>query len=407
MGAAANSVGATTTFAAMPFPDEPDDDAGFIPPLPQDDRLWRHPSEMAGPRAAPTPVPRLRSSHAGLIAFLLIGAVSATMVLAALGALGNDSTSTTTELAVGPAAGSLPTEIVQSLGPAIVQITVDGPSQSRVVTGLLVRSDGHVITAADPLRDARSLTVTLQDGRSFNAILVGMDAADDLAVIDIEASGLSTPKLGDARSVDQGETVFVIGRTGNDRKSWVASARLQSTDVQLVTNDGTAMHGMIGSTLDTVPPTPSAVLCTSTGNVIGILTSRASTSGRNAALTSAPSTLALPQDVNAFAHSMEWTTHVADDLIEYGRVHYAWLGVMSSDAPDGGAMMTAVVADGPAQRAGIREGDIITAVNDRTISTSADLLVSLRSFSANDVVVLTVQRGDQQLRISATLSDRT
>jgi putative serine protease PepD len=407
VGAAANSVGATTTFAGMPLPDDPDDDAGFIPPLPQDDRLWRHPSEMAGPRGAPTPVPRRRSPHSGLIAFLLIGAVTATMTIAALGAFTSGGSPSGTELAVGPAAEILPANVVATLGPAVVQITVDGPSQSTVVTGLLVRPDGHVITAADPLRDARSLTVTLADGRSFNATLVGIDAADDLALIDIEASGLTTPTLGDASRVGPGETVFVISRTESDRRSWVAAATFQSTDLRLETNDGSSMHGMIGSTLDSVPPTPSAVLCTSEGTVIGILTSRAAAIDRKMVLESAPSTLALPQAVNAFAHSMSWTTHVVDDLIEHGRVHYAWLGVMSTDAQDGGALVTSVVADGPADSAGIRENDVITALNDRPIKQTEDLLVALRLFSANDLVALSIVRGDQRLLLTAQLSDRT
>ena len=167
------------------------------------------------------------------------------------------------------------------------------------------------------------------------------------------------------------------------------------------------MHGMIGSTLDSVPPTPSAVLCTSEGTVIGILTSRAAAIDRKMVLESAPSTLALPQAVNAFAHSMSWTTHVVDDLIEHGRVHYAWLGVMSTDAQDGGALVTSVVADGPADSAGIRENDVITALNDRPIKQTEDLLVALRLFSANDLVALSIVRGDQRLLLTAQLSDRT
>lgn len=407
VGAAANSVGAAITFAPMPLPDDPDDDAGFVPPLPQEDRLWRHPSEMAGLRGAPAPVRRRRSTHSGLIAFLLISAVTATMTIAAVGAFTSESSRRSTELAVGPGAEILPAEVVATLGPALVQITVDGPSQSQVVTGLLVRSDGHVITAADPLRDARSLTVTLADGRSFNATLVGIDAADDLAVIDIEVAGLATPTFGDASSVNQGETVFVLSRTESDRRSWVAAATFQSTDLRIETDDGASMLGMIGSTLESIPPTPSAVLCTSDGNVIGILTSRTVATDRKATLSSVPSTLSLPRAVNAFAHSMSWTTHVVDDLIEHGRVHYAWLGVMSTDAPSGGAVMTSVVTDGPADRAGIRENDVITALGERPIKQSADLSLALRSFSADDVVAVAVLRGDQKLLLNVKLSDRT
>lgn len=406
MGAAANSVGATTTFAFMPFPDDPDDDAGFVPPLPQDDRLWRHPSEMMGMHAAPALPARRRSSRSGLIALFLIGTVAATVAIATIGALTSGTSSPSTELAIGPAADVLADEVVASLHPVIVQIKVDGPSQSEIVTGLLIRSDGHVITAADPLRDARALTVTLADGRSFNAVVVGTDAPDDLAVIDIEASGLSTPTFGDTANIDQGDTVFVVGRTREDRRSWIAAATFQATGMRLDTNDGTSLHDMIGSTLDVTPPTSSAVLCTSSGEVIGMLTSRSVATNRAAALSSAPSTLELPQAVNLFAHSMSWTTHVADDLIASGQVHHAWLGVMSTDAPSGGAEVQSVVQNGPAAKAGVREGDIITSLNDRSIATSSELLITLRSLPANEKTSISLLRGDQRLSVNVQLSDR-
>jgi S1-C subfamily serine protease len=80
---------------------------------------------------------------------------------------------------------------------------------------------------------------------------------------------------------------------------------------------------------------------------------------------------------------------------------------MSTDAPSGGAVMTSVVTDGPADRAGIRENDVITALGERPIKQSADLSLALRSFSADDVVAVAVLRGDQKLLLNVKLSDRT
>ena len=407
MGAAGNSERPTTTFASMPFPDEPDDDAGFVPLLPQDDRLWRHPSEMAGPNAAPS-VRRRRSPRTGLLALLVIGAVTALTATAALGgfdpgrAADGDSNSP-----VGPAAAALPSDAIAALAPALVQITIDGPSDSTVVTGLLIRSDGHVITAADPLEGARSLTVTTSDGRAFNARVVGTDAADDLAVVDIEAAGLPTPNFGEVGSIAQGETVYVISRTGADGRSWVAPAIFESAGMRLDSTDGTSMYDMIGSTLDTTPPTASAVLCTRQGEVIGLLTSRTAARTRSRAFSAAPSTLALPTSHTAFAHPVTWTNHVADDLIADGVVHHTWLGVISTNAPAGGALIESVVIGGPAARAGLTAGDRVTSIGGKSVSSSSDLLVALRQFSPEESVRIDFIRGDRSSTVKATLSDRT
>ncbi|MEI7623150.1 MAG: PDZ domain-containing protein [Actinomycetes bacterium] len=392
----------------MPFPDEPDDDAGFISPLPQDDRLWRHPSEMAGPNAALPSVRRRRSPATGLLALLVIGAVAAVTATAAIGRIDPGRAADSDQFAaVGPAASALTASTLAALAPTLVQITIDGPTDSKVVTGLLIRSDGHIITAADPLEGARSLTVTTSDGTAFNAIVIGRDTTDDLAVIDIEAAGLPTPSFGDISSITQGETVYVVSRNGNDSRAWVAPARFQSAGMRLNAPDGTSMYDMIGSTLDTPPPTASAVLCTGRGEVIGILTSRTAATTRSLAFSAAPSTLALPTSHTAFAHSMTWTNHVADDLITSGVVHHTWLGVMSSDAPAGGASIESVIPDGPAARAGLLAGDRITSLGGRTISSSSDLLVALRHFSPEELVKITVVRGDRSTTATVTLSDRT
>ena len=408
VGAAANSAGPTATFAPMPFPDDPDDDAGFVPPLPQDDRLWRHPSEMAGPNPISSRAKRRYSSRTGFFAVIAIGLIATTTGIAAVGILGSsDRAPRGTEFAVGPAAEALPETALSSLAPAIVQIKVDRASGSFVVTGLIIRSDGHVVTASDPLEGARSLTVTTADGRAFNATIVGTDPADDLAVIAIQGSGLPTPSFGDINSVAQGDTVFVVGRTPTDNRSWVASAIFQAVGVRLDTTDGSTLHDMIGSAIDVRPPTDSAVLCTKTGEVIGLLTSRAAAATRSAALAAVPSTLALPSATNSFAHSVAWTRHVVDDIIETGSVHHGWLGVMTTDAPEGGAAIESVTRYGPADRAGLIAGDRVTSLSNANLPTSSALVVALRNHAANDTITIGYVRNGIAATTFATLIDRS
>jgi len=392
----------------MPFPDDPDNDAGFVPPLPQDDRLWRHPSEMAGPNPPSAPSQRRRSSRTGLFAAIAIGIVVTTTGIAAVGILGSSNHSDQgTFFAIGPAADALPETALAALAPAVVQITIDRSANSFVVTGLIIRSDGHVITASDPLKGARSLTVTTADGRAFNATIVGTDPDDDLAVIDIEGSGLPTPSFGDIGSVAQGDTVFIVGRTDTDRRSWVTSGVFQSAGMRIDATDGSTLHDMIGSAIDVQPPTDSAVLCTWSGQVIGLVTSRAATATRSAASASVSSTLALPRATNSFAHSAAWTRHVADQIIDTGTVHHAWLGVMTTDAPDGGAAIESIVLGGPADRAGLIAGDHITSIGEQRLMTSSALVVALRNHHSNDNVTIGYVRDGVAASTLATLSDRT
>ena len=104
---------------------------------------------------------------------------------------------------------------------------------------------------------------------------------------------------------------------------------------------------------------------------------------------------------------MTWTNHVADDLINSGVVHHTWLGVMSSDATAGGASVESVIPNGPAARAGLTAGDRITSLGGRTISSSSDLLAALRHFSPEELVKITIVRGDRSTTATVTLSDRT
>lgn len=391
----------------MPFPDDPDNEAGFVPPLPQDDRLWRHPSEMAGPNPPSVATHHRRSSRTGLFAAIAIGLMMTTAGLGALGVFGSSTpTDQGTTFAIGPAAASLPETVLTSLAPAVVQIKVDRTSSSFVVTGLIIRSDGHIVTASDPLEGARSLTVTTADGRAYNAIVVGTDPADDLAVLDIDGAGLPTPTFGDVGSISQGDTVFVVSRTESDTRSWVASGVFQSVGMRLDATDGSTLHGMIGSAIDALPPTDSAVLCTKAGEVIGLTTSRDAITTRTAASLAVPSTLTLPSTANSFAHSASWTRHVADDIIDTGSVHHAWLGVMTSDAPDGGATIESVSPDGPAARAGLLAGDRITSLGEHNLPTSSSLVVALRNHNANDLVTVGYVRSGVAAKTSAKLSDR-
>lgn len=387
--------------------DDPEENAGFIPPLPKDDRLWRHPSEMTASQTfPPSPNPR-RSSHTGLVAFLFVGFMATAIGVAALSFRGPSSTPLGgTQFSLGPDATAITEADLNALTSTLVQITIDGPSGLTVATGLIVRSDGYVITSADPIKGARSITVTVADGRAFNAAVVGNDTADDLAVIAIAATGLPTPRLGTLASVRDGDTAYVVSRAAGDTRVWISAARIQSSGLRLTTSDGSSLHDMTQSTLDTPPPSLSAVLCNQAGEVIGLLTSRTPTATSRSELPSAPSTLALQRVHVAYAHPVSWMSHVAENIIATGVVHNASLGVMAADAVEGGASIESVNPEGPAAIAGLDVGDRVTSLAGKPVRSSSELIVILRRFSANDTVTIECMRGETSMSVAVTLGDR-
>jgi predicted metalloprotease with PDZ domain len=120
-----------------------------------------------------------------------------------------------------------------------------------------------------------------------------------------------------------------------------------------------------------------------------------------------PSTLALPSATNSFAHSVAWTRHVVDDIIETGSVHHRWLGVMTTDAPEGGAAIESVTRYGPADRAGLIAGDRIASLSGTNLPTSSALVVALRNHAANDTVTIGYVRNGVAATTFAKLIDRS
>jgi S1-C subfamily serine protease len=410
VAAAANSVRPTATVADMPFPDDPDDDARFIPPLPPDDRLWRHPSEMSGVDARATPAAtRGGSSRPALIAgiALLVGVAATLAILGATDSLGPTGSGTGSALSVNSSVEAVPAAVTDMMTAAVVQITADRSSGSVTVTGLMVRSDGHLVTTADGISDARSFTVTGSNGTAFNATLVGTDIGNDIAVLDIEGNGLPTATTGRPTDVTEGDTVFLVGRTADQVHPWATTGRVASSGVRLDSSNGSSLYDMIETGVASAPPISASVLCTSDGRVLGILTSRtpAVTSTATSSLVPVPFTDPAPTSV--WAIPIAHITRIADDIIDTGTVHHPWLGVVIDRAGSSGALIRTVATNSPAARAGLSEGDVITSVDETPIISTDDLVVVLRSHHPGDTVTIGFARNSIATRITATLSDHS
>jgi putative serine protease PepD len=422
----------------MAFPDDPDDESGFVPPLHPDDRLWRHPSEMAASnRATPAAaakaaapasdrvhsvgVPRVWTVAA---ASVLLGVAATLAILSVTGTFDGPSTRTVVEqVEADPVTGGTgEAAVTERVGPALVRVDAIRPTGTTTATGVVYRSDGHLLTTAGAVDGATSITVTTADGSVLPATLVGVDDTTDIAVLDVDRNDMTTAVMARVSDLAAGEQAITVERDPDATTPAVASGHVSALGLRIDTTDGSSLHDMIQAALETSPSSAGAVLCTGEGAVLGLVTDRQTTGsphytptsvavdGSTTTTSTAPSGMA-----TLYATPIDYASQVADELIDTGTVRHTWLGVLGDDLDPGaaavlgrsGATLTRVMADGPAAAAGLQEGDVVLALDGVQTTSMSSLVVALRSHRPGDVVAVTyVRDGDQQVAM-ATLTTRS
>jgi S1-C subfamily serine protease len=291
--------------------------------------------------------------------------------------------------------------VVETVGPTVVSIAVGtrtgGPRDGRIgaASGVIITPDGYVLTNSHVVHDAAELNVTLTDGRGFGATLVGEDAATDLAVIRVNASGLPAARLGASATLHVGQVVIAIGNP----------LGFQSTvSAGVVSAVGRALRSTQGRLIESVIQTDVAL---NPGNSGGpLVDSRARVVGINTAV------IAMAQGLS-FAIPIDTAQWVVPQLLTRGRVVRAYLGFAGQQRPldrrlarahqlptSQAVEIVGVEARGPASRAGLREGDLLVAVNDRPIATVDDVHRMLVAWPIGESLTVTVLRGATRLDVA-------
>jgi len=272
-------------------------------------------------------------------------------------------------------------------------------------SGVIISEKGYIVTNNHVVEEAQRLDVIYADGSKEEATLVGADRYSDLAVIKVEGPLPTVAELGDSSTLQPGEPVAAIGSPLGDFKGTVTVGVISALDRRLDTGQGYLMEDLIQTDAAINPGNSGGPLINALGQVIGINTAIV---GRSAYAGTVAEGL-------GFAIPSNTVKFVAQQLVEKGYVERPYLGIeyvtitprlaSAYDLPaDHGVYVRRVASGSPAAAAGLREGDIITAIDDQTIDEDNPLTNVLWRFHVGDEVRLTILRQGEELSLDVTLT---
>jgi S1-C subfamily serine protease len=304
-------------------------------------------------------------------------------------------------------------DIVRLLRPAVVRVQTEGarldilgrpvPTQG-VGTGVIIDDEGHIITNNHVVRLngalASRVVVTLSDDRTVSAEIVGTDPPSDLAVLQIEATGLAPATLGDVSQLQVGEEVVAIGYALDLPGGPTVTEGVVSAKGRVIEESPYSIVDAIQTDASINPGNSGGPLANLRGEIVGI----------NTAI------IGQAQNIG-FAISIDLAKPLVQEIIDSGMVSRGFLGISvvdvtpsiaaSFDLPvDRGIGVAAVEPGSPADRAGLRVNDIIVRIGEVDITNTGGLTQALTKFRAGDAVTVTFYRDSQQQQEEVTLTDR-
>ena len=351
-----------------------------------------------------------RAPSLPVAALLGVGAVGASLTLLGAGCSRDaEAAPDPAEAAEAPGSPVDPTHydprvslapMIAAVGPAVVSVDTDRAAPRRLLgsdegvvmgqgSGFVVDAEGLVVTNHHVVDGARSVRVRLSDGRRFDAEVVGSDPATDLALLRLSgAEDLPVVTLGHSRELQIGDWVVAVGNPmGLDH----------SATVGIVSGKGRGSLGLYSDSYidflqtdaDIAPGSSGGPLFDLHGEVVGINTAVGAGSGPG------------------FAIPIDQAKRIIEQLRDRGEVVRGWLGAGNVPGEEGpGAEVGAVYADTPAERAGLRPGDVVEALDGEAIESFEALRARVGTKQPGDEVELRVRRGDETLELRVTLGAR-
>ena len=329
-------------------------------------------------------------------------------------ASGSDSSIT----AASSSGSSLTTEQVADLvSPSVVVITTEqvvysqwswyGQNQveSGAGSGVIISSDGYILTCAHVVDGASTITVTIGD-KDYTATLVGEDTTSDIAVIKIDADGLTPATVGNSDSLKVGQSVMAVGNPLGELGGTVTGGMISALNRSVTIQGSSSVNTMSLIQMDASvsPGNSGGGLFNMNGELVGIVNAKSSSSDAEGL---------------GFAIPINDAIKVAQELLENGYVTgRPYLGITYLAVTDAqtasqlgvnayGVYVVEVVKGGPAEKAGLQAGDRIVSVDGTEIASKDDLGALMQKHAAGDTLSITIARDGQMQTVNVTLGEKT
>ena len=331
----------------------------------------------------------------------------------------SDSAAADSESAAGGtsvSSGMTTAQVAKTVSPSVVVITTEqvvysqwswyGQSQveSGAGSGVIISSDGYILTCDHVVSGASNITVTIGD-KDYPATIIGEDSTSDIAVIKIEADGLTPAIVGDSDKLAVGDNVLAVGNPlgelGGTVTSGIVSALNRSVSIQ--SSSAVNTMSLIQMDASVSPGNSGGGLFNMNGELVGIVNAKSSDSDAEGL---------------GFAIPVNDAVKVAQELLENGYVTgRPYLGISYYAVTDAqtaaqlgvnayGVYIVEVVKGGPADKAGLQAGDRIVSVDGSEVATQSDLGTLMQNHKAGDTIEITVARGGQMQTVNVTLGEK-
>ena len=302
-------------------------------------------------------------------------------------------------------------DIAAKCGPSVVEITTEAVTSGNSIfgqyvqqgagSGVIFSEDGYIITNNHVIEGATSIAVRTQDGTEYKAQLVGTDAQTDLAVIKIDASGLTPATIGESSSLQVGDAAIAIGNPLGELGGTVTTGIISALDREITVEDETMTLLQTDAAIN--PGNSGGGLFDANGNLIGIVNAKESSTGVEGL---------------GFAIPIDGAMDIINELIENGSVtsrpalnvslyDYSSSNSLRRSDMEDGVYIVQVVQGGAADKAGLQQGDRIISFDGKEVNTSAEVKAILRDHKIGDTVSMTVSRDGKTIDVQITLQQQS